>query len=1453
MSGKTINGYTLGAEISSTASATVHFAATPEAPDKPQGLVFKTYATDQPPGPRRAALFNAFQSAIEAQQAAHAKAPGRWVAVRATGLIKAPPKIRGIDNPAVTAAYLVTDYYPRTLARIIDARLELDLRAIHAFTRGVIDALVALDAAAGRSHGALTAGNIFIGGNGPLRKSPILLTEPAPLSGVTPQQARVADNRALGTLIATLIRRRQHTGWPIEDGPEWTSLGKHKRAWLDFCNYLLDPHPAPEAATLDELQRRFAKLGGRGMRTRTKILIPVAALLVLASPFAALRFAPFEKIPESLQEFAIKLGNLPPDVEEVPPEFAQLCDIWYDWFGSLCAEAGNTRNAGRWGADPWLREHVLVHTTPEARAALDPRVLTDDNRNLENLRANPPESAKRGLVVRRVKQAHATLEKLAGSFVEWPGANTLAQTAERFEKLGLAAAAEELRAPEFISLPSINSGRLPANITRRLSTLETAADAERAWAATSQKLDTLDSTNDPVLKGLRTREIARTAAAPLAGIPAKLAETASALDARVAFVRVDWAGNIGRQRWLAESFVRNHTGPATDETLARWDSEIRDYYIVTPDEDPRRAPALDTAVTAADTALRNLANEEANLGSGTEVSAPLAREQTALAADLNTLRAEQVLKKDIPVAREKTTALQNRYTALAAQIAAALDELHPDPVEWLARMRAANVGPSAVLNAEWARRRETLLTDITADRLAANENAFRDLRTRVRQTREFLSGLDGPQVAGGVKPTDLAKTDPAITAQTNAADAAQKEELFTKLLAETQWTANGTPAQTLAEFAATTAVRGNTEALAAWREAATRLAHELQGLQSALNQGYAWNEKIGATDQTLGDNFARASTNVTASTVTAGGSPSKIFGECRLIQSLQNETNRATLAQTAASPASLSVPLSAWRRLDALPDWPASVEELDTESTLEKDLIEHIEKSPAFLIPPNDSSSDEKQKTEAYLAELKAKRLALITDAAPKRWCRGYAQIPVEHTPDVIARMDAFGVKPEDLTGLDRFDYLLAQAKQTRWARLTETDARDQRNTFVTNARAALSGSSDHSALRTPHSALDGFLTEAAGINLEPTGERTTPADIGPGRIGWTGEFSDDMRAATYRWTDLRGNEHIQKYLLVEPEAGVPFFLSTTAVSVGEFIALIEGRPEGRAVIDAMPAWIADVSGGIDTDFRPGPQPWRVLAPRRLTATRLNDSRMSLNTRWQAFLDPRWPEPYYAPGITPPAPPTPNAPMQNLPPAAARVFTERILGARLPTTEEWSGIVELFAGKLARPDAPGANFTDATWLAQRDHLVKNGALFEFPWPDSGAYAPPGSPPSTVQTHSTAPAYAPQQNDGMLWFADVNADAAQNETGFAHLFGNVATLLHDPLAAAGGSYSVAGGSAISPATIDPKKTYPLPAESEGYADIGIRPVFDASKSMIIRGQLMMLLRKQPYVRQSARSD
>lgn len=1418
-------GFRIGAELSGTARATVHLAT---AGSSPALHAVKIYTTDQPPGPRRAALLLAFRAATEAQMAAHAKAPSRWAAVRATGDIPASAKNK---NPR--AACLVTDYYPRTLARVVDARLALDLRAIYALTGGVIEALAALDAAASRAHGALAPGNIFIDGSGPLRKSRIVLTEPAPLSGVTPEQARAADNRGLGTLIATLIRRRPHTGWPIEDGPEWTALGKHRQAWLDFCNYLLTPSPSASDTTVTELRRRFARLGGRGMSTRTKILIPAAALVVLASPFAALRFAPFEKIPESLQEFAIKLGNLPPDVEEIPAEFAQLCDIWYEWFGGLCAETESPQNGARWAADPWLREHVLALTAPSARAALDPRVLTKDDRNFENLLANPPETAKQGLVVRRIKQAHATLKTLSESFASWPGAATLAQTAQKLDAIGLKTAAEELRAPEFAHLPSINSGRLPANISLRLRMLESAAAAERAWAATAQKLDTLDATTDPVLRGLRPREVQAVASAPVSGVAARLAETAPALDARVTFVKADWAERIGRQRWLTESFVRAHTGPATDADLARWDTEIRDYYIIDPADDPRRAPALDSAVTTAATALRNLAGEESNLAAGNAVSAPLVSQQAALDADLKAFRAGQVLVKDIPAAREKTAALQNRYAGLAQKVAAALDELHPDPAEWLGRIRNATAGDSPALNAEWSRRRDELLRDITPERLRANDAAFRDLRSRVRQTREFLTGLEGPDYAGAIKPLNLpAHISEPIAAQTRAADAAQKDALLADLLSQTQWSADSTPS-----LAQTAATRARIEQLNAWRESATGVAENLTRLETLLALGSTWGESTalaGGPFEIAGINTQIAAAPA-APSITSAGVPAALAAALARLASLQTATDRAALlAASAEAGAPLSIAFTAWQRLDALPDWPATIDELNSEASIEKALIARFEAV---------------QKLQTQPAAGVAAKLETIKAAAPLRWRRGYAQIPVEHTAEVIALMPRFGVKPEDLTGLDRFDYLLAQAKQIRWARLGETAARDQRNAFAADARAALAQIPDAAPaaiLALKSDTLPRFLSAAGAINLEPTGQPTTPADIGPGRIGWTGEFSDDMRAATYRWTDLRGTAHTQKYLLVEPEAGVPFFLSTTAVSVGEFISLIESKPEGRDVIAVMPSWIADVSGGTDTDFRPGPQTWRILAPRRTTPTRLNDSRMALNTRWQAFLDPRWPTPYYTPGITEPKPPSADSPMQNLPPAAARVFAERILGARLATPEEWSGIVELYAAQSARPDSPGANFSDSTWIAQRDYLVQNGSLFEHPWPDSGAYLPPGQPPATAQSHATAEPYAPQASDGSLWFADVGSSPQPD--GFSHLFGNVATFLYDPLAPAASRYSVAGASAISPAIIDPKKIYPVSSDSEGYADIGLRPAFDASKAMILRGQLMQLLRKQPYVRQ-----
>ncbi|MDR2673676.1 MAG: hypothetical protein LBC18_02120, partial [Opitutaceae bacterium] len=164
-------------------------------------------------------------------------------------------------------------------------------------------------------------------------------------------------------------------------------------------------------------------------------------------------------------------------------------------------------------------------------------------------------------------------------------------------------------------------------------------------------------------------------------------------------------------------------------------------------------------------------------------------------------------------------------------------------------------------------------------------------------------------------------------------------------------------------------------------------------------------------------------------------------------------------------------------------------------------------------------------------------------------------------------------------------------------------------------------------------------------------------------------------------------------------------------------------------------------------------------------------------------------------------------------------------------------LATLYADRAA-PAHPGANFSDAAWLAQRDYLIQRGANFEYPWPDSGAFVPVDY---TGGARQDARPYAPDTDDRTLWFAETGAPGGD----FVHLYGNIATYLHDPAA---DRYYVAGGSALSPAGLDPKTAYPIDTFAEGYADVGLRPALDAPKPMLLRASLMRLLRQQPYVRQ-----
>jgi hypothetical protein len=209
--------------------------------------------------------------------------------------------------------------------------------------------------------------------------------------------------------------------------------------------------------------------------------------------------------------------------------------------------------------------------------------------------------------------------------------------------------------------------------------------------------------------------------------------------------------------------------------------------------------------------------------------------------------------------------------------------------------------------------------------------------------------------------------------------------------------------------------------------------------------------------------------------------------------------------------------------------------------------------------------------------------------------------------------------------------------------------------------------------------------------------------------------------------------------------------------------------------------------------------------------------------------------------------PTRLSPLQQVPPAAAKIFVEKFLGARLPTIKEWQTVLKV-VGPPASGNFRGPNF-QKLFNYLRDYKVADQTVS---WrPSEGVYLPRVTTPgSTARRPYVDDGQAgPDPDESHLWFAPVDEGPATG--GFVNLTGNVSIYLYDEAAK---QFYVAGGSALSPPGID--FTQPQKVEAAGligaksgteaYSDVGIRPAFDAPPGFRERYKLLLLVRGQKFL-------
>jgi hypothetical protein len=1328
-----------------------------------------------------------FAEAYEAQRLASGQRAKHWAPVLEAG-----------DFPG--GAFYATRRYPRSLDRLIDLRVKITSESLRHVLLSLVRALREIEKRAGRSHGNLKASNVFIS-EGQLLKARIVVADPLAASDISGPSAAAADLKALGTILFRLVRQRDvrgEVGWPVTASPDWDVLGARAEAWRELCNQLLDPQALAKGLTLDDIERRLVQLRFRGAHKRVLFAAIGVPGLLLVGAFLYLRFAPYDSMPERLADYAELVGNVPPDSAVPPEEWKLLCDAYNDWLGSILAALKDPATREAWQRDPLLGPQVLARLDDAAdrKTVLDPRVIIGQDGNLEEFSARPPEIVKKGVMRLHIRRAWKNVLPIKTALESWSAPTAIASSGDRLAKLGWTAPAAELKAA------------LARNQARALTaagiddTLAERAKAERADAAYDQTVrhaEVLASTGDPFLGQLA--DFYRKPAAR-AGSVDELDQALTAANQNlsnwVTFVHGPWA-SVDKSRLAREGAVDRAPGPVTARRIADWKAEAADYTLVSAADDPRQSTDWPALAASLQKSLEQYALEERGAPAARDPSlvpsSVLQERARALADQVAALNAAPVVRKDIAPTAARVRDLTAAHRALAEQISASLVLFHPDVADWIKGLAALVFPGSPSLERAWQERSRLLLGNATARELAGDQTRFRDLRIAAESLKGLLRDLSAPQA---LAPAALPAGDiPAdIRSQIDAWLAAQRETALGAIVRSIDWAGvqRGADAQAVLATPAGGAAR---TAYADALRSATDLASDSGEIRADLALGRGLDEGAGAAAQ-------RAEGRPAAAALIHTGALGQVTASVEELRSLAASTDAAALAVRAAA-GPLAGSLGAWRRLGGLGAWPGSPAELDREGEAEKGLA-------ARLAQADPDAARQARLKDEFAREAKARwRKAL----------RASAGVGAPEVAAVFGKMGAFGVTLDSLDDAARYDLDLSQLKAEAAAARTTQDADDARSRFGdrVKALASLSGHADVAA----------FQGAIQGVSLAKGDPAADVRGMGPAQAGWSAEPATSSSQVTYRWTSAAGQAYALTFDLVELADNDPYFLCTTDMPIGLFLEILSQNPADTFVATEMPSWIASVQSPAE-DQRQGPRVWTVDY-RRAGHLRLSD-------QWTGVRMPTWPDQVYAPGEKI-GPPTRLSPVQYIDPAAARIFAEHYLHCRLPTPSEWSETLAALGGP--RLKALRWNLRDRTWQLQQAYLAKSGSSFDLPWPDSDIFIPASL--GTIRRAGDAVS-ANDGDDGTLWFADVDTPAGS--LPFSHLIGNVAIVLWNPKTA---SYAVSGGSALSPAEVDPTAIYAVDSqqEREGYSDVGFRPAFNAPDSLVGKSRLSRLIRDQGFLR------
>lgn len=1336
-------------------------------------------------------------------------------------------------------AFYVADRCPRTVEQLINGRVKLDGPGMLNVLGSVWEGLRELQRVKGRPHGALKPTNVLLDRVGQVDKARVLLADPAPLTGLDVGEAELDDIRALGRLVFQLVffqPFRERGGHPIAESTEFAKLGKKSEEWRSFCNLVLDPSVRPGQLTLEGLSGsidalREGRSGGAGKLPIVPLGVTAAAVTIVAvggytlftQMFAENNNEPTETVDRDPER------ETAPAVEFSETRWARWCEKHAEFrelAGLLLAQRELLRS------DPFLERRVLPDLE-QRDGRLSPNVVRGDSHRARGvvLPGDPvPEGAKTEEGVRLMAEAMAVLENYPGAFGshEWAARSDVDRLAERMSELGLRASAsvmggwlhlasasdsgasERTGAIFSIARASAYLARLDAaldRLERAASRLEASGDERIAVALTMARLADEGLVDEG---GGRLEGVAR-----LERLAEELDRQDGAVSRLVSYIESEHGGRVPEAFvGQSQSGVRLAVLQDRDEPdPVEWEQALRRYFIEferwRPAEDRLvRSPVGDRwlseigeRIEAARAELREVEDElalgEASFRAAGELDSEQRRDYTEQIEtlfgrldDLDDQRAALSGRTgEIPQSESAEIVglmdgIESEVGGVALRVAAIRRDLLRSTIDAEAiiadlRERTGVQGVvSRSVNRVFVEAREALIARYRSDGDAAALQSDASRLDEVLLRIDALSREALPRVQERPASTRQEAWDGLIDGLSErlAGELVDEAEIAQQIAK-----GDGVPRPTRDDLRASPAfVNASGEA-----ERLVKIASDAAALEASIESALPLDDGGVAPSMRW---FAELRRSAEWDGLEPALGP--VAERVDRLRAVSSTDDHARLLESASDTTDLPMAMASWRRLADIAPIAAS---LGAEADALADLRQAID-----LIDNGDVAV-------GLDAELQSIGRA--------RWKRALADASSRsELSDGLRLAGRFGVDPDAAELPDRVRYNIELLRfQEAWRQRAETPD----DAWVTERAAAFVARVEGLRLGEQQRA---YIAEIADVGQGRAESGTDYSRVGPGLEGWTPEpLGDGVVRYVSPWDAGVSAEFARIQSLSEGDEVV--YLARHEVSIGLF-SLVVSRTGAWDRISER--WQEDPIERHENRVQRGHNA-RILSYRYNDVTR----ELAPTTSWLPDFERHFGDLDLYPQGRRPESPTPEHPMHAVSVIAAERFAA-LMGCRLPTDVEWRAALD----DERRSGESGANLRDASWRRQHERIRQLEDEKRFgdvppPWPDIGAFRPPGMRVAVGPDASAAV----ETDDGSIWFDRV--DRQDRGRRFAHLVGNVAEFVTATTLPA--EYGVVGGSALSPAEVEAERVHGTPPflVESAYADVGFRMAFTASGEALQR--------------------